>query len=295
MMFKLSRWKNRSVRDLAWVIASPPLVAGEFDGVNWWSQDTLLDEYQDCLPILTQLDQHPEPLEHYLAALTTDALGHRFEALVAFWLELSPNYQLLDQSLQLQGEGRTLGELDFIIQAHRTGAIIHLEVAVKFYMGQSPLTKLENWYGSHLKDSFANKLNHLKQHQTQLSCLYPDKIHYPITQRCCMVKGRLFYPEFAINPLLPEGVEVGHLNGMWGSDVQTMAAKLGADAVVIDKQDWLSRFSVEDIRRCEQLQVSRADYPHGRACYVLHRQGQELIRYFQFPEGYFNAVDIIVE
>ena len=65
-MLEWQRWTHRVVRDLAWVIASPPLVTGSFGGVIWWDESFVLAEYKACLPTLEKLDKDPTPLLGYL-------------------------------------------------------------------------------------------------------------------------------------------------------------------------------------------------------------------------------------
>ena len=57
----LGQFKHREVRDLAWVIASPPLVSSNIltDNLNetqWWSNENCLSEFKDCLLELKKLD-----------------------------------------------------------------------------------------------------------------------------------------------------------------------------------------------------------------------------------------------
>lgn len=308
----ITRWKHRVVRDLAWVIASPALVSGYYSGVDWWGDDFLAAEYRDCLPALQQLDINPEPLIDHLDLLTTKALGHRFEALVAFWLGLSPNYDLIDRNIQIQGEGRTLGELDFIIRDLRSHAVIHLEVTVKFYMGMKDLSDCMNWYGSNLKDSFGKKLEHLEQHQSQLSLLYPERIKYQVDQRCCLVKGRLFYPVSTdistglVEVKQPKCVTTNHLQGVWGNNVEAYSQQHDIDEIFpIQKSEWLSEFLIADQSKFHSEAsadpalnsdlefASNTTTQEGSTrpqCYVLRRHGQEWGRYFQFPEAYFDSV-----
>lgn len=304
-----SHWKHRSVRDLAWVIASPSLVSGYFSDVEWWGSAHLNAEYLACVPSLELLDKNPAPLEQHLKSLKSKALGHRFEALVGFWLEISPSYELIDRNIQIQGEDRTLGELDFIIRDHYTGALIHLEVSVKFYMGLRDLKNPLNWYGSNLKDSFGKKTDHLKQHQTQLSQLYPEKMKYSIDQRCCCMKGRLFYPEALSESAIdteqhPEETSVEHLQGVWGESVDLFASQQSDITYFpIQKSEWLTEFVSRDIplfmQRDNGAELRRITVDKWQAgeessqrpqCYVLTRQGEEVIRYFEFPEGYFDSV-----
>ncbi|PWQ99367.1 DUF1853 family protein [Leucothrix arctica] len=284
-MFDWQRWKHRVVRDLAWVIASPPLASGEYDGVVWWDNAFVLSEYQACLPSLESLDQDPSPLINYLDQQKGKALGHRFEAFVAYWMQISPNFELLHRSVQLHGDGRTLGELDFILRDNRTQKVIHLEVAVKFFMGLDPLNQLNRWYGSNLKDSLDSKINHLITKQTQLSLQQPELLPMAIDQRCCCVKGRLFYPEYDQAGIGPEMVSGDHLRGILGTDVAAYAERMGSDLVAIAKRYWFAEFDVGDF-----VEEPLSKFQGGPQCYVLLNQGREVGRYFEYPVGYFDSV-----
>jgi len=287
-MLEWQRWTHRVVRDLAWAIASPPLVTGRFGGVIWWDESFVLAEYKACLPTLEKLDKDPTPLLDYLDRQNVKALGHRFEALVGYWLEISPNIELLHQSVQLHGEGRTLGELDFILRDKHSQQVIHLEVAVKFYMGLAPLQDSTRWYGSNLKDSFSKKINHLKTQQTQLSLQHPKLLPIPIDQRCCCVKGRLFYPENTATDVTPQGISENHLRGVWGTDARQYAETLGAKPIPIAKPQWFAQFDGADIELFTEHPIPvMKDAPQ---CFVLVSEGGELGRYFQYPVGYFKGV-----
>jgi hypothetical protein len=116
----MNQFSNRLVRDLAWVIASPPLVSGNFNDTHWWSHSDCLAEFEDCLPTLKSLDKDPAPLIAHLDKLTSGRLGLRFESFIAYWITISPNYELLAKNIQIIDalkKGRhTHGELDFIIR-----------------------------------------------------------------------------------------------------------------------------------------------------------------------------------
>ncbi|WP_022952805.1 DUF1853 family protein [Leucothrix mucor] len=299
-MLDVLRFKHRIVRDLAWVIASPPLVCGDFDGVNWCDDDHCAQEYQACLPALMALDQNPQPLLGVLSQLKSRALGHRFEALIGYWLTISPNYQILTRNLQLHHDGRTLGELDFIVRDLRSDAVIHLEVSVKFYMGLTPQASQYYWFGPNLKDCLGKKIDHLKQHQTQLSVLYPELMPQTIDQRCCCVKGRLFYPEQESGTRGPNGINPNHLRGVWGEDVAGFVSDNDLEFVpsnsqylAINKPQWLSEFSVRDIEKYEvavDSDFTKVSTEKSPTCFVIVNAERELIRYFEFPAGYFESV-----
>lgn len=60
-------------------------------------------------------------------------LGHVYEDALGELLEISSQLQLLGKSLQIFNDKRlTLGELDYLIKYG--DRVIHLELAVKFYM-----------------------------------------------------------------------------------------------------------------------------------------------------------------
>lgn len=299
-MLDILRFKHRIVRDLAWVIASPPLVCGDFAGVNWWDDDHCAQEYQACQPALVTLDQNPQPLLDVLSQLKSRAFGHRFEALIGYWLTISPNYQILTRNLQLHHDGRTLGELDFIVRDLQSDAVIHLEVSVKFYMGLSPQSSQYRWFGPNLKDCLGKKVDHLKQHQTQLSVLYPELMPQTIDQRCCCVKGRLFYPEQGGDRNGPNDINPNHLHGIWGEDVAGFVRDNGFEVVpsnsqylAIKKPQWLSEFSTWDIEEYEtrvEAASTQSTTEKSPTCFVITNTERELMRYFEFPAGYFESV-----
>ena len=159
-------------KHLAWVIQSPPVISGEINGSHWLNKEDCQAEYLACLPVLLALDENPEPLRNSLTHLKPYIIGKRFECFVQFWLEISPNFELLDRNVVLQGETQTLGEADFFIRDLANDKIIHLEVSVKFYLGVGTLSAMHHWHGTNLRDRLAT-------HQTQRSKKYPELMPYP--------------------------------------------------------------------------------------------------------------------
>jgi len=243
----LSQFKHRSVRDLAWVIASPPLVSGYINDVHWWDQADCLFEFSDCLLELQKLDLDPTPLNNYLANLKNKKLGSVFEGLVSFWLFISPNYQEKLHNIQIIKDKHTYGEIDFIVEELSTGKIIHLEVAVKFYLGSEPYTDAYRWFGTTTFDQLGKKIDHLKSHQTQLTRKYPEQFKnyfaQPIDESHCYVKGRLFYPIDSDKSPQNIGLADNHLRGCWSyvDDYET-----SGQLMKINKSHWLAEFNPED-------------------------------------------------
>ncbi|MEN8862546.1 MAG: DUF1853 family protein, partial [Lentimonas sp.] len=62
-------------------------------------------------------------------------LGHLYEDALEILLGASNQVELLASSLQVfDPNGRTLGELDFLLRETAGGQHVHLELAVKFYL-----------------------------------------------------------------------------------------------------------------------------------------------------------------
>jgi len=257
-------FQNRLVRDLAWVISSPPLVAGEINDTHWWSHQDCLNEYSACLPALKILDQNPAPLITHLEKVKSKRLGLRFEALVAYWIKISPNYKLLEQNIQIIKEGHTFGEMDFIIKEVCSQKVIHLEVAVKFYLGSPPYEDPFHWFGTNTQDQLGKKIAHLKTRQTQLGKTHANYLKergIEIDKQHCFLKGRLFYPLGFDAP--PNGVTSNHLRGRWFKNIPKQNTKL---LYPVDKSDWLAEIQHSDINQdLLQTSVEEKDWPR---CYI---------------------------
>ena len=234
------------------------------------------------MPALIQLDKSPQALINHLKALKTVRLGLRFEALVAYWLMISPNYKLLSKNIQIIENGITLGEVDFIIEDLNSKKIIHLEVAVKFYLGTSPYENPYRWFGTNTKDQLGRKLDHLKHHQTQLGKKYNNHFQYEINEQHCLIKGRLFYPLGGGKP--PNGVATNHLRGSW---CYSNRMNNKDNLIPVSKLDWLAELSHSDIVDMNDFEKKSA---HQAQCFVkIQNNEQELkeeIRIFCLPDDF---------
>lgn len=298
----MDSFKHRCVRDLAWVIASPPLVSGVFENkgyeTKWWSHADCLKELEDCKPMLQRLDEDPQALLNHLKQLKSKRLGLRFEAFISFWLAfISPNFKLLLQNIQLyeiasDASILTIGEVDFIIQELLSGKTIHLEVAVKFYLGTAPLEDNYRWFGTNTHDQLGKKADHLKQHQTQLLLNNKGKVPYVIDERQCLLKGRLFYPlsstlSLDTQAIKPQGIANNHLYGRYMFYDQ--ASMLKDKFIVLDKIDWLSVLTNEDI--VEKNLINKIEPVERAYCYARLEQNKigaskEVERLFCLPASF---------
>lgn len=276
---------DRYYQDLNWVISSPPLFSGQDKDTYWWSTEDCEKEFQSCLPSLKQLNKNTIEINSLFNPNHPKRLGHYFESLVALWIDISPNYDMLLQNHQIIIDGQTKGEIDFIIKEKHTGKLIHLEVAVKFYLGTKQQTDPYNWFGTNTKDSLGKKLDRLKTHQTQLYEKYKSHIPYSIDEKHCLLKGRLFYPDFK-SPRKhefcpPSGINNNHLKGKWLYQKNHLGEKL----IVLNKENWLSALNPEQIKKCEILD---SPLPLSFAqCYIrLNDDETEKDRVFYLPNEF---------
>ncbi len=278
-------FKHRCVQDLAWAISSPPLISGTIAGTSWWGTEQLEQEYQIYLPQLQKLDDEPSELEAALKETRSHRLGHYFEALVAFWLQTTPSYELLLNRSPLRNQHKTLGEIDYLVRDLRTRKVIHIEVAVKFYLGKAGLNHMANWHGPGLKDRLDIKFNHLCHHQTQLSRKYPELVPYRVDEYACIVKGRLFYPPSV--EAKTTFTHPNHLHGRWHS-YPLDPPEGGISYRKLQKKDWLAPLEDIDQHRTEPLTTP----PIEPACCIECSDNKENSRVFILPENFWANVQV---
>ena len=293
-------FKHRCVQDLAWVIQSPPVISGVFNQTRWLDKTACEEEYNACLPALQQLDHQPATLIKQLARLKPYVLGKRFESYVHYWLRISPHFECLRYNYVLQDEQRTLGEADFIIRELATDKIIHLEVAVKFYLGinresssssssndaeSNDIGAMHHWHGTNLRDRLDIKFNRLVSHQTQLATNYPERMPYSIDASWCLLKGRMFTP--VTQQTLPAFFADSCPQGIW---LKTNDAPETKTHLMLQKQDWLA----EIVGYKGELQLPPRDVTHS-ACFATfvkrsrkQRERDETTRFFLLPDDFFQ-------
>ena len=174
------------VRDLAWVACSGALldpgiltIRDPLSG-SIWRRDP-----EQLLYRLKQLDTDPVPLHALIPASRDLRLGNYYERLWHALLTLAPDVSILARNIALREKGRTIGELDLLIEdAH--GALVHLELAVKFYLGMPDKVHAEGdsqatdstasgfsshrmWWGPDPRDSLHDKVTRLRDHQLKLA------------------------------------------------------------------------------------------------------------------------------
>ncbi len=254
--FEWLNFRQPAIRDLAFAIASPPLLKNWPAGLaprriidlpdhRFWQS-----HFQRYLPRLRALDDDPTPLDEALAKLSSSRLGIRFEALLSFWLNDDTDhwhdFELLAKNIQLTEDKRTTGEVDFIIHNKMTTDIEHWELSLKFYLGEESLQPYA-WRGLNDRDTFGRKINHTVQNQFNVAQIdLPLLGIKTITKRCAIFKGRLFYPD-TVDETLKESLSTwlhpAHLRGTWGYHLPE-----GVDWRRAARREWLTPEPISEER-----------------------------------------------
>ncbi|HEY6130696.1 MAG TPA: DUF1853 family protein, partial [Halioglobus sp.] len=208
-------YQTQEVRDLAWACFSPsPLNVDQLAGAS--------SGIATCFPPLTperklwleRLDNDPTALLEHLAQRHTHRLGVYFEQLWHFFLQQDCDTELVAHNLPVCSERRILGEFDCIYYCHQRNCHVHLELAVKFYLGIPRAVSgdtagyLYEWLGPDRQDRLDIKLQQLLQHQILLGEHPAAKqtlkaLGIGDLAREVVLKGYLFQPDTAIPPFPP--------------------------------------------------------------------------------------------
>lgn len=276
----LDRCHHPLVRDLAWLLLAPDLLDMPWPGRP--DRETLDLADDDALAAwLDDLEAWPEALEARVGATLQGRMGLYHERLWQFLLEAAPGTELLAHNLRILRGKQTLGELDLLYRRHGETPLVHLEVAIKYYLGlvEGPGApdNQARWIGPGGADSLAGKREHLHRHQLRLTELPETRDALqallgrsaagadgvlPVERRMAM-PGVLFYPWHATLPP-PREAHPAHLRGHWlhwhawrrhrhGLPPDTRGARL-------DKPHWLALPRPERLLPLGELEAQLAEH-----------------------------------
>jgi hypothetical protein len=295
------------VRDLAWACFSPPLIhIGQLAGDSQAVEACKLEITDERRQWLEKLDRDATGLLQHLGARPTHRLGIYFEHLWHYFLQEDPFTELIAHNLPIHSKGRTLGEFDCIYFCHQRGCHVHLELAVKYFLGlQSGYDSVsaatgKAWVGPDNRDRLDLKLDQLLQRQIRLS---DNPVAKPKLQdlgiesmdKEISLKGYLFQSDPGIPPP-PPGFNKDAALGYWIScdKVGSHCATLKAEKyMILPKMRWLC--AVHSAQPCEAYSISelkkRMDAHFMQDHYpllvvALDSLGIESSRFFITPEDW---------
>ena len=146
-------------------------------------------------------------------------LGHLYEDALAVMLKSTPRYDCLAQGVQIrQDAGHTLGELDFLVRDLVSNQLIHLELAVKFYLA----VETESGVllpGPDARDNYFRKLEKMRSHQLTLAKkfrgLLPEKFQEEEIVVQQLVHGCVFNHVHTSKPVEEEFLNPNGRRGKW--------------------------------------------------------------------------------
>lgn len=193
-------FSKQVIRDLKWIFSSTPLIQTE---------KLSFEQKPLCADWISDITKSVNVIEQFMATKNLKMLGPYFEALWEFYLTYYPDKKLIAKNLQVFDNNKTIGEFDFIYFDKVTRDYHHLEVAVKYFLGnycdstshdnESTQSLMSDWLGPNVNDRLDKKYQKMKQHQSQLSQHPAGKrvlrelgIEKIKSQTCLL--GSLFYP-----------------------------------------------------------------------------------------------------
>lgn len=265
MVKQSAEFKHQSVRDLAWAISSPPIIAQPSGGCLWPQGQWFRQMYEEMLPWLNKLDQDPAELEELLAGQKDRRLGKHFETLWLYWLTYHPRYQVVENNVQLIIAGETLGELDLILFDKTTKKTMHWELAVKFYLGVEDTRDLRNWHGPNLNDHLEFKVHKLSDRQSLVSkdrrvAQWFKQQGLVIDECAVILKGRLYYPVASYQEAMAIQTDVllgspaicapEHLRGVWCTEQMFDAFFDESQSFLpLKNTGWMEKISTRSVKK----------------------------------------------
>ncbi|MDR5854308.1 DUF1853 family protein [Caballeronia sp. LZ062] len=214
----VDRFEDATVRDLAWLLFSPDLLRESAAGAPLAEPFESAGTRDATLAWLAALDAAPDALHVRSRNPKSTRLGIYAESLLEFFLAHGPAARLIAANVPLRRQRRTIGECDFLLES-ATGARLHWELAVKFYLhigdGGARAARLSDYVGPNLQDRFDLKHARLLTHQLGLT----SRAEFAALGLAgqwrpeMFIKGRLFYHDEGIAPA-PE-VGEAHVRGWW--------------------------------------------------------------------------------
>lgn len=299
-------YQTQEVRDLAAACFSPPLLhIGQLAGERTGITASTLQLSTERRLWLERLDRDASALLEHLSRHPTHRLGVYFEQLWHFFLQQDPATELIAHNLPIFDERRTVGEFDCIYYSHQQQCHVHLELAVKYFLGIPRTTNNDavgsahQWLGLDTLDRLDTKLDQLLQRQSLLgenaaARRKLDDLGIGELAREVALKGCLFQPVNALP--LPPAYNTDCEPGTWVELEELSSYCATRDAamyIVLPKMRWLCTARCIDSRNALDATQLRGWVTHyfERDTYPLlvaaiNKNSIEVSRFFVTPTGW---------
>jgi hypothetical protein len=222
---------NQQKRDLEWLINSPSLIS--VSTLDLSSNVLIIENMNDFATEFSgefyrlNLDSHSEN-QSDLKCTSHNRLGHYAECLFEYWAEKHPDVELLDKGVQIRdATGQTSGELDFLLKINQQ--LVHLEMAVKFYLMADDKSELSSFVGPNPSDRFDLKYHKMVNQQSQwlqrdwkkegleLETELSEELLNSDWQAAILLKGMIFihWKKSQKGPDLPDEINEDCVKGEW--------------------------------------------------------------------------------
>lgn len=225
-------------------------------------------------------------------------LGHVAEHFFEAAIQCTYRYKLLDSHIQVIVEGRTLGELDYIIFDRESRTTTHVELAFKFYLFDPAISGPEaaRWMGPNQNDSLLLKLKKLHGRQFPL-LLHPAAqillsqkgIAAGAIQQALCIKGHFFVP-FDFQGSLPSAY-INMVTGVWMRRTDFAQANLqGSVFAPVQKRDWFIDLTKDTPDTCFTWMDKATAIDHIDAS---HRSGRSLMIWSKHPDHTYQRICVV--
>ena len=154
----LNACPGRYSQEIAWCVGSAPLLSGTPLHSPTASSENARLQFADWL----KTAQSSGFQEHISGEQQVpQRLGFRFENRMQTWFNYHPDWSVKAANFVVQLNGRTAGELDLLLE--QEGRLLHLELAVKFYLSTSASRQWDTWVGIDPVDRLDLKLAKFEQ------------------------------------------------------------------------------------------------------------------------------------
>ena len=268
----LNACPTRGLQEIAWCVGSPPLMESSH-GVKHTGKhaaDAARLDFEAWMRNAVDEGFENDTFEH---GRDNQRLGYRFERCVATWFRHHPGWVVKVANYVVQLDKRTAGEIDLLLEEN--GEVLHLELAVKFYLSTSGSAAWDTWMGVDPVDRLDTKLDKFKA-QVALSTQAEVAAHlsqfgWEVARQAAWMKGWFFeHFQRMASPVLPINASPDCNVGWWCHEKDWPEIWTAAgDWVAIAPHHWLRvRHNSTDIVDLTSAEALPVDMLKNRACMV---------------------------